>query len=854
MKRSNPEFLSNLILWAVFLGSLLLSYLGFQIALRLESRSLQLEQEQLTHLVSDALSRELEVSQSILHNIRGLFLASSKVNRNEFFLFTESVLRLHAPIQALGWVPDVVAARREDYIQQAIQDGLTNFDIREFDTQSQIIPGTRHAEYYPVFYLEPLMGNQDLLGLDLASSDSYRASLSKARKTRQVQTTPTVRPTNETGNDTGAETTYLIIQPIYLPVGNDPDQLEDRFYGFAVALIKINVLFQASIKPYRNNLDSLLIELTDVTDANSPQLLVRNHPAASENQFKSFNPATKPVHGDIRFANRSWRLSTTASPDFILQRAGLTHWLILISGCILTLLMTGYLRTLMRRESEIRRLVQQRTQQLQFSEQMSRTIVESAVDAVITIDQDGIINLFNDAAMKMFGYQSDEVIGQNVSMLMPEPYQSEHDGYLRHHQQTGETKIIGIGRETRALHKDGTSFPIHLSVGKAELSGQILFVGTITDLTELKTKEQALRDFNNRLNLATEAGGIGIWDFDVDSGAMQFDDRMFEIYALNKSRFPPTYKAWQHTIHPDDRVRTDAEINKALMGGKHLETEFRILWRDGQIRYIHASGLVLFDEKGRGYRIIGVNLDITDRKRTEEAIELAEQATEAAKRQKSGFMNILSHELRTPLTVIMGYLPLLKDYQQLSSPGAIAQIAEDMETSGQHLLEKINDLLEISRIDAGQMKLQVKEIDSLTLILEMLRKFNDVAKQKGVQLVSDADGFEFHADEEHLQQILIKLIGNAIRFTARGMIRISASRDEEFVTFQVTDTGSGIPESEQQNIFDSFHQGEETANHNNSGAGLGLAITKRLVELHGGTIQIKSKPGTGTSFTFTIRQ
>ena len=847
MNERSRQQSNRVTLWAVLMGGLLLSYLLFQSTLKWEHRSIQIEQQNITNLAIDALSKELEISQRILSSIRGFFIASSRVSRKEFQLFTEYDLKARPSIQALEWIPRVTDAQRENYRLQAVRDGLLDFYISERSPQGEMIKANQRTEYFPVYYVEPLQGNIAALGFDLASSTERLSSLKLALLTRQSQATASITLLQENEQQKG----FLIFQPIFMPTASDHEPQKTVFNGFALGVFNISNLFETATSPIISLLHPLLIELTDITDPLNAVLL---HSSKTNNQTEVLTNSAWRVTRDIHFASRTWRLSSAATSGFINQHSTMTPWLVLFTSILLTLMITAYLRTLMRRESDIHRLATQRTKELHTSENLNRAIIENAVDAVVTIDDLGTVSLFSPAAIKLFGYASEDVIGQNVKMLMPEPYRSEHDGYLQHHAQTGEKRIIGIGREVWGQRKDGSTFPMNLSVGKARVNNKTIYVGTVTDLTEPKNKERELREFNERLNMATRAGGIGVWEYDVATQELSGDDRMFEIYGVTRNKSTSAYDAWQKTLSADDLKRIEAEIKTAIKGGKYLDTEFPITRPDGQQRYIHVSGEVMFDASGYGQRIIGVNMDITERKRTEQAILQAKRAAEEANRQKTAFLNIMSHELRTPLTVILGYLPLLKNQQKRPPPETITQIAVDMDLSGQHLLEMINDLLDLSKIEAGQMDISLGETQCLPLIEETLRKFNHQAQQRGIELLSETEDFSFQVDARRLRQILINLIGNALKFTRQGSIKVSAWRDEKFVNFSVADTGIGIPESELPHIFDSFHQVDDSSTRDAGGSGLGLAITKRLVELQGGSIQVKSKSGAGTAFTFSIKQ
>lgn len=976
MKKLIIWLTSRTTLWLVLLGGSLLSYLGYDIATKFEDHTIQQEQVRLTQLARDVLSAELRIDIARLNDIRGLFLASTHVSRNEFSRFIESELEGQHSIQALEWVPLVTEAQRGNYQLLAEQDGFVDFDIWERGPEGEKLSAQKRVEYFPIFYVEPfLKGNRAVLGFDLASNEQRRRSLELARKTRLPQATASITLLQETEQQKG----FLVVQPVFKRADGDSGQNETPLMGFALGVFRVGELFGDAIKPIKEQLSPLVFELTDNTNPATPDVLLRSESSKWSDALVKSKWQNKQT---LDFTGRSWVLTTFATAEFISGHRTLTPWLILSIGLIFTLTVTAYLRTLIQREGKVRALVRQRTAQLQSSAQLNRTIVENAVDTVITIDIKGTVSLFNPAAVKMFGYaeaevigqnvkmlmpdpyhsehdgylahhrqtgekriigtaqevsgrhkdgsvfpinlsvgkakasgntiyvgtitdlselkakenelkaskklseaiidnavdavitiddmgsislfspaavklfgySSDEVLGKNVKMLMPEPYRSEHDGYLSHHKQTGEKRIIGIGREVIGQRKDGSTFPMNLSVGKAVVAGKTLYVGTVTDLTELKTKEQALRDFSNRLELATKAGGIGVWDYDIDKGILQWDDRMFELYGVSRNQFSGAYDAWKNALHPDDLAQAEAELTRAMEKKEPFHSEFCIIWPDGQKRYIQAFGEVMPDDKGRGNRMIGVNQDITQRKLAEQAMKQAKRVAEEANQQKSAFLNTMSHELRTPLTVILGYLPILKNQQQMPPPETVKQIAEDMDISGQHLMEMINDLLDISKIEAGQMTLDVNEVQVLPLIEQMLRKFKYQANKKHIQLLNQAEDFSFRVDERRLRQILINLIGNALKFTEKGQITVSARDDDTYVSFSVTDTGVGIAEQEIPLLFNTFHQVDNSSTRKAGGSGLGLAITKRLVELHGGSIKIESKPGEGSTFTFTIKQ
>lgn len=252
------------------------------------------------------------------------------------------------------------------------------------------------------------------------------------------------------------------------------------------------------------------------------------------------------------------------------------------------------------------------------------------------------------------------------------------------------------------------------------------------------------------------------------------------------------------------------------------------------------------------FKFVGVIIDITERKRTEQMLIHAKEQAEESNRLKSVFLNTISHELKTPLTVILGNVPLLTDIAHLPVPEDIVEIAVDVEDAGKHLLNLINDLLDISRIEAGKMVLHRRLLSMRTLLTDITVNIQAMAKGKNLTIKTYSENIYIFADPMRLKQILLNLLGNAIKFTAEGSITARVTQTDNMICFTVEDTGCGIREEDMPFIFDAFYQIDSSATRRSEGTGLGLAITKKLVELHGGNIMVRSKMGEGSTFSFFI--
>lgn len=384
----------------------------------------------------------------------------------------------------------------------------------------------------------------------------------------------------------------------------------------------------------------------------------------------------------------------------------------------------------------------------------------------------------------------------------------------------------------------------------------------------VNSRESSLRSSEERLKLATSAGGIGIWDWNITSNELAWDDSMYSLYGIGKEDFSGAYDAWVRNLHPDDRQFTEGEIQAALKNEREYAPEFRIVRPDGKLRKIKASSKTFFDSQGNALRMIGINFDITDIKQAEEDLRrykdhleediqqrttdlvLARNAAEAANQAKSIFLANMSHELRTPLNAILGFSnmmrkdPLLQESQR--------QNLDIINRSGEHLLTLINDVLEMAKIEAGRVQLENAPFDLGGMVRDVTDMMQIRAQEKGLQMLIDQDSrFPRYVagDETRLRQILINLIGNAIKYTHQGGVTLRlGTKQNKFshLLIEVEDSGPGITPEDQQRIFEPFVQLGEQAE--SKGTGLGLTITRQFVQMMGGNITLESTFGKGSLF------
>jgi PAS domain S-box-containing protein len=534
--------------------------------------------------------------------------------------------------------------------------------------------------------------------------------------------------------------------------------------------------------------------------------------------------------------------------------------------------------------------VTERTQELWQVNQLQRAILDGTDYAIISVDVNGIIQTFNAGAETMLGYSMGEVVGQVTPEIFHDA-QEVSDKIAKASNLLG--KDIGVGFEALKymgieglfdeewihIRKDGSSFPVALSVTiLRDDNGQIIgAVSFAKDISDRKQAELQLQKTNDRLALALNSGAIGCWEWDIQQNLLVWDDRMFELYGcLKETNSHLPYEIWANAVHPDDRNSAETLLQQAVLGQTEYDYEFRVIHPDRSIHFIKAYGKIKRDTQGNAQSMIGVNFDVSDRKQAEAQLKKINEELLRATKLKDEFLANMSHELRTPLNSILGMSESLQEEvlgslneKQLT---AIATVA----SSGEHLLALINDILDLSKISAGMVELDIASVSVKNLCSSSLVFVKQQAFKKRIQIYSnilpEINNININIDERRIKQVLINLLTNAVKFTPNeGTINLIVAigsgdtwqgeatipqqlreMNSPTILFQVVDTGIGIAAKDLQMLFQPFVQVDSALNRQYEGTGLGLALVKQIVELHGGQVMVESEVGQGSCFTVAL--
>lgn len=500
---------------------------------------------------------------------------------------------------------------------------------------------------------------------------------------------------------------------------------------------------------------------------------------------------------------------------------------------------------------------------LRESEARTRAILDAAVDGIITIDEAGIIRSVNPAAERIFGYRAVEMVGRNVNMLMPEPYRSEHDGYLRNYMHSGQARIIGLGREVQGRRKDGTVFPMDLAVGEGALGGGRIFAGMVRDITDRKAVEERLRAADERFRILVE----GVRDYAItmlspEGTVISWNAGAQRLYGWSAEEAEGRPLSLFFAPDAAQAGLPAGALETARREGR-CESEGARLRSDGTTFWAHEVITALRDAGGHLSGFASVSRDMSENRRHEEdlrrAKEEAERALEGAQSArfeaekanmaKTKFLAAASHDLRQPVQAIFFFTSVLAHKLRGHSAKAVL---EDLQTSLEGLSVLLDSLLDVSKLDAGLIVPKETSFSVGAILDRVAADFAAVAREKGLRLRVVPSSAVVRSDPALLARIIQNLVANAVRYTTRGSILLGCRQHGGQLSIQVWDTGIGIPAERTKEIFEEFTQLGNPERDRNQGLGLGLAIVDRLARLLHHSLAVTSIPGRGSMFSIDV--
>jgi PAS domain S-box-containing protein len=482
------------------------------------------------------------------------------------------------------------------------------------------------------------------------------------------------------------------------------------------------------------------------------------------------------------------------------------------------------------------------------------SVLRASSDAIISFaPEDRAILTLNPRTETLFGYHGTELFGQPVDLLFaadrrtqfgsrPQPFPAEvYDG----------EPVLLLGRRS-----DGHIFPVEVVATEVGAGHSLVFLLNIRDISKRRRAEEALRESEARFRAAIETLGEGLIITDLQDRIVYVNSRMAHIAEYAPEEMAG--RSVEELLIPEEELANYREKMQLRLQGISEQYDILLRRKNGDRFWAEVNATPFRNPRGKVIGTLAAVMDVTERKRIQEELVAAVDASEDASRAKSAFLANMSHELRTPLNAIIGYAEMLGDEMRERRLHDLLPDLEKIHASGKHLLSLINDILDLSKIEAGKMDLLLEEFDLPALLEDVISTVRPSAARRGnrLELSCSGDLGMMRADPTRVRQVLLNHLSNAVKFTEGGEVRLEVApttwNGRPAVRFAIRDTGIGIAPEQIEALFQPFTQGDVSATRRYGGTGLGLVISRQLCYKMGGDVTVESEPGKGSTFTVTL--
>jgi PAS domain S-box-containing protein len=825
--------------WLPFVTPLLIIFSTFTIVSFVGKQLLQRNQQLLekqfefeTQRVTSKIEVRIISYTQLLRGASGFFAGSKEVTRKEWHDYVEKLDldQNYKGLQGLGFTKLIPAKQLDKHISELRKEGFPDYVVT---------PEGMRDVYTSIIYLEPFSGrNLRAFGYDMFSESTRHKAMEKARDTGATVLSGKVMLLQETKTDVQAGT--LAYHPVYSnnAILQTVEQRQAALIGWVYSPYRMNDLMNSALE---SDLTNVRLEIFDGNNELQADKLLYDSRSKSDTIEKTNMPTLSLVK-TIEMEGCYWTLRYSALPAFFGKEKYGSNWIELTGLSVIVILSFMVAGAFFNTRQRAEIIAKTLTSSLHDNEEQLNVVMQSTQVAIFLSDSTGHLVFVNPAALKTLGYQLEELIGKSATIL------------LEHHEIIRAARYIEEGIKQQLvdnwLLKTKSGKPILF-----ELTIQVLndgrFLTTGNDITERNKIETSLRESEQRFRLMADSAPVFIWITDNFKACTWFNRKWGDFIGLTIE--DNQNSGWEHLLHSDDiKIRSE-----------HFDSHepFSIIYRscryDGEWRWILENALPRFDEANKFLGYIGSGVDITEQKQYEKELLEAREIAELANMAKSEFLANMSHEIRTPMNAVIGLTQLALNTELTAQQH---DYLEKILGSSQHLLSVLNDILDLSKIEANKLTMVSEPFDLDELIHNLnnlfLSRANEQNLEFGLKIDSDVPR-HLMGDALRLQQVLINLLANALKFTKTGFIHLVVNKIETknhqiILKFTVRDSGIGITEETQHLLFQPFTQGDNSITRRFGGTGLGLSISSRLVKLMGGEIQLFSEQNVGSSFSFEV--
>ena len=789
--------------------------------------------------LASTIEQRLRLPVHGLNGARAFFAHSDKITRGEFRAFAESrdLPKQFSGVLGISFNQRVLRSGLDAFLAEVRADGARGFTLRQLEDREQ-------TDLYIVRFIEPIAANAGALGTDIGSNPLRRRALQQAIDSGAPAMSEPITLVQNQLPAPGA----LLMVPVFAR-GTHPSSVAERraaVQGLMVAPIVFDEMLSGLPEVAGGLVD---VELLDATDQASAGTLIYDS-AKHVNRVVARDPTVhRPPYSARRtlsLMGRELTVRVKSTPRF---NAALDHyspWLVALVGLLFSILLWHHLRRRWQQHDLVLGMVHQRTRELERERLRLNTILETATDGIYILDASGLLVEANPAMLRLLGRDVSAIgqlrvtewdtlidgstILQNIATLI----QNQSSSVFESQNQCGDGRVVDVEVSARGI----------------TIEGEGLVYCTSRDITDRKRAANQIKEAEMLLRSSFDTVDEAFVIFDVDDQLVYCNKKYREVYA-----------GIAHLMVPG--VSFEVLIRAAAQQGVYIDAIGRVEeWvaerlashRKGNIRLIQhlSSGRVMniIERHTPGGHSVGFRVDVTELYR-------AKEAAEAANIAKSQFLASMSHEIRTPMNGILGMAQVLRN-SSVSDSERI-DYADTIYKSGQSLMNLLNDILDLAKVEAGRIELETIEIVPIQILEETLTLFQETVKAKGLQTAIDWRGSARHylGDSTRLRQMLSNLLSNALKFTQRGSIRIEGTEvactaQSAILEFAVSDTGMGIALEKQGLLFQSFSQADSSITRQFGGTGLGLSLVRNLARLMGGEAGFESTQGVGSRFWFRV--